>query len=331
VLLRCLYIAVVGLMSCSLPVWGEWYSDTQDIMGTEVSATLWHENPVKAKAALVAVMSEMRRIDKMLSPYISGSELYRINETAAKAPVSISRELEALIDKSLYYSQISDGAFDISFASVGRYYDYRRKFQPDSKQRQALLNAIDYRLITLDKTHHTLFFAKPQLRIDLGGIAKGYAVDRAISLLRKQGVKHASVSAGGDSRVLGDKNGRPWLIGIKNPRAKDQVAVVLPLTDTAVSTSGDYERYFIDQETGQRVHHIINPGTGLSVSGVTSVSILGAMGFDTDPLSTTVFVLGVEKGLQLINRLKGIDGIIIDSKGKMHYSEGLMPPRQNME
>jgi thiamine biosynthesis lipoprotein len=136
---------------------------------------------------------------------------------------------------------------------------------------------------------------------------------------------HASLSAGGDSRVLGDKRGRPWLVGIKNPRA-DAVAISLPLDNVAVSTSGDYERYFI-ADSGERVHHIINPRTGKSTSGVNSVTIIGPQGFDTDPLSTSVFVMGPEKGLALINKLPGFDAVIITSQGKVLYSQGLENPQ----
>ncbi len=320
---------VVPLLMCvALTGRAEWFNDSQNIMGTDVSVTLWHENAPEAESAIAAVMAEMKRIDTTLSPYKPTSELFQVNAAATSAVITISAELVALIDKSLYYSELSQGAFDISFASVGRYYDYRNGRQPDSERRENLLEAIDYRLIKLDRNQRTLAFAHPQLQIDLGGIAKGYAVDRAIAILRKRGVRHAMASAGGDSRVLGDKRGRPWFIGIKNPRAKkEEVAVYLPLTDAAVSTSGDYERFFIDRESGKRIHHILNPKTGRSASTVTSVTIIGANGFDTDPLSTTVFVLGVKKGIALLNRLKGFDGIIIDRAGKVHYSDGLTPPQ----
>nr|WP_246125017.1 FAD:protein FMN transferase [Exilibacterium tricleocarpae] len=297
-------------------------------MGTEVSVTLWHTDAAAAERAIAAVMAEARRLDNTLSPYKTDSDLSRLNATAFGEVVPISAEMQMLIDKSLYYSRLSEGAFDISFASVGGRYDYREGRQPSGEQRRQLLPAIDYRLITLDRERRTLAFGHPDLRIDLGGIAKGYAVDLAARKLRQLGITHASVSAGGDSRVIGDKRGRPWMVGVKNPRARDRVAVLLPLSDAAVSTSGDYERYFIDQQTGERVHHILNPRTGRSATGIASVSVVGPRGFDTDPLSTTVFVLGVEKGLALLNRLKDFDGVIIDSAGKLHYSQGLMPPKE---
>nr|WP_084618284.1 FAD:protein FMN transferase [Cellvibrio sp. OA-2007] len=297
-------------------------------MGTKVSVALWLENDEKAEQAVAAVMAEMRRIDAHFSPYIETSELYRVNLLAPKAsadkPISISPELAKIIQKANYYSTLSEGAFDITFASLGRYYDYRNKLSPSEQQREALLPAINYRLIHLDANNNTLWFEHPKLYIDLGGIAKGYAVDNAIAIVQSFGVQHASITAGGDSRVIGDKLGRPWMVGIKNPRA-DAVAITLPLADVAVSTSGDYERYFIDNK-GERVHHIINPRTGKSTNGINSVTIIGPLGFDTDPLSTTVFVLGVEKGLALIDKLPGFDAVIITSDGKVFYSEGLASP-----
>lgn len=297
-------------------------------MGTKVSVALWLEDEQKAEQAVAAVMAEMRRIDEHFSPYIETSELYRANQLAPKAsakkPLAISPELAAIIDKANHYSELSGGAFDITFASLGRYYDYRNKLSPSEQQREELLPAINYRLIHLDTKNNTLWFEHPKVYIDLGGIAKGYAVDKAIEVVQSFGVKHASVTAGGDSRVIGDKLGRPWLVGIKNPRA-DVVAITLPLVDVAVSTSGDYERYFIDDK-GERVHHIINPRTGKSTNGVNSVTIIGPLGFDTDPLSTTVFVMGPEKGMALINRLPGFDAVIITGDGKVSYSKGLMSP-----
>lgn len=318
----------IALLVASQFVIAKWHSDEQDIMGTRVSVALWLEDDQKAEQAVAAVMAEMRRIDEHFSPYIETSELYRANQLAPKAsakqPLGISPELAAIIDRSLYYSALSDGAFDITFASLARYYDYRNKLSPSAQQREELLPAINYRLIHLDKSKNTLWFEHPKLYIDLGGIAKGYAVDKAVDILSGFGVKHASVGAGGDSRVIGDKFGRPWLIGIKNPRA-DTVAITLPLEDVAVSTSGDYERYFIDDK-GERVHHIINPRTGKSTNGINSVTIIGPLGFDTDPLSTSVFVMGAEKGMALINRLPDFDAVIISSEGKVSYSKGLMAP-----
>lgn len=324
------WLIVIALFSLSELSRAEWFSDEQAIMGTSVSVTLWHDDPKVGEKLVGDVMEEMRRIDAALSPYKETSELSKINREAAKAAQPISKELFSLIDKSLSFSRLSEGAFDITFASVGRYYDYRTKARPAEKQRESLLPAINYHHLQLNKAEQSVYFSHPEVYIDLGGIAKGYAVDRASWILIQAGIEHAAISAGGDSRVLGDRRGRPWMIGIKNPRQNkgdDETLIRMPLSDVAVSTSGDYERFFIE-DSGERVHHILNPKTGKSANGVVSVTILGNRGVDTDPLSTTVFVLGVEKGLALVNSLPNLDCVIIDRFGKAHYSDGLIDPEQ---
>lgn len=317
------------LLLTSLTVRAEWHTDSQDIMGTRVSVTLWQTDPEQAKQALELAMEQMRRIDSLYSPYRDDSDLSRLNRLAPRAsktdPMPISEEMTRLLDKSLYYGKLTDGAFDITFGSLGRHYDYRAGQEPSEEQRRELLEAIDYRLVELNRDQQSVYFAHPKVYVDLGGIAKGYAVDRAIAALRKAGIEHASVSAGGDSRLLGDRRGRPWMVGIKNPRDPQAVAITLPLENGAISTSGDYERYFIGPE-GERVHHILNPRTGASVTGIASVSVIGPNAFDTDALSTSVFVLGVERGLTLLESLEDYEGIIITSAGKVHYTAGLEPP-----
>ena len=168
-------------------------------------------------------------------------------------------------------------------------------------------------------------FSHPGVSIDLGGIAKGYAVDRCVELLREQGVTQGMVAAGGDSRIIGDRMGRPWTVGVQNPRNEREMIALLPLEDTAVSTSGDYERYF--EEDGVRYHHIINPSNGDSARDVRSVTILGPEGLFTDALSTAVFVLGLDKGLGLIDELPGIDAVVVDGAGNLRYSADIDPLR----
>lgn len=290
-------------------------------MGTRIDVTLWHEDKSLADKAIAAVFAEMERIDQTFSSYIETSELSQLNRTGAKGPQAVSPEMMSLLKASADASELTEGAFDITYASVGHLYNYREKKQPTDKQRQQKQAAIDYHFVKLEQQKVT--YLHHDVVVDLGGIAKGHAVDRAIQLLRDLGIESASVSAGGDSRLMGDRRGRPWIVGIKNPRKDDDIAIRLPLSDVAVSTSGDYERYFIDEATGERVHHIINPRSGKSARSVISVTIVGSEGIQTDPLSTGVFVMGVEKGLHLINQLEGIDVIIIDAKGKVHFSKGL--------
>jgi thiamine biosynthesis lipoprotein len=317
-------MVLVCFFLCAFSAYADWFSDEQNAMGTRIQVNLWHDDAQTAKLAIAAVMAEMRRVDQTYSPYIETSDLSKLNRLAAQTPQIVSDEMLLLLSHAQQVSELTKGAFDITFASVGHLYDYREKQQPSTYQIDEKKAAINYRWVEINQ--QKVGFKHPDVMIDLGGIAKGYAADQAISILQSYGIKHASFSAGGDSRLLGDRKGRPWLVGIENPRQQDAIAITLPLDNIAVSTSGDYERFFIDQASGKRVHHIINPRSGMSVEGVASVTILGDSGLQTDPLSTSVFVLGVIDGLNLVNGLKGIDAIIIDTQGKVHYSDGLLPP-----
>ncbi len=299
-----------------------WLRREEAIMGTAVSVELWAEEAQAGQAAIAAVMDEMHRIDRVMSPHKPTSELSRINREAARQPVPLSPELFRLIERSLHFSRLSDGAFDISYAAVGRLYDYRRRVRPSAAALQAAQECVGWQLLELDPHARTLRFARPGMCIDLGGFAKGYAVDRATLLLRQRGIQHAMVSAGGDSRVIGDRRGRPWSVAIRDPRREGEVVAVLPLEDVSISTSGDYERYF--DEAGERHHHLIDPATGRSPRGVHSVTILAPDGLSSEAWSKTVFVLGAERGLALVETLPDIDAVVVDAAGVMHASSGLL-------
>ena len=319
------FFAALLMPLSSSSLFAEWHYESYEIFGTNVSIQFWSDDPTKAELLLERSEAELWRIHNQLSPYLEDSELSKVNKNAFNQTIPISEELSLLIDKSLYFSDISNGAFDITFASLGFLYDYREGQKPSDKEIDRLKSAINYRLIDFDKDNNQIRFSSKNMKIDLGGIAKGYAIDRAASLLSASGVTNAAITAGGDSIVIGDKRGLPWIVGVRNPRAEGS-AVRIPLENAAISTSGDYERFFIDQSTGERIHHILNPKSGKSANKVASVSVIGPRGLDTDPLSTTLFVLGVEKGLSLIEQIPEFDAIFIDVAGKVHYSDGLLAP-----
>ena len=323
------YISLIAIFSLIFSVqkvsFAEWYKAERAIMGTAIHVELWHTDKITAEKSIQQVFTEMRRIDSSMSPYKKDSELSLINQQAAIKPLKISSELFNLIQQSINISKISKGAFDITFSSVGQFYDYRKKQTPTKKEVSENLKKINYKNIRLNKKNKTVFFTQVGTRIDLGGIAKGHAVDNAIKLLQQQGITQAMVSAGGDTRIIGDKGGRPWYVGIRHPRDKNKSAVVLPLSQTAISTSGDYERYFIKDNV--RHHHIIKPTTGDSARELRSVSILGSDSTTVDALSTTVFILGLNKGMKLISSLPNTEAIVIDNNGLMHYSTGLQPAK----
>jgi thiamine biosynthesis lipoprotein len=318
ILLQSLPGLLFGLLS--LTAHAGWHQEEAAIMGTVIAVELWSENDTQGRVLTRAVLDEMRRIDRLMSSYRPDSELSRVNAHAADRPVVVSHELLLLIRRAIDYSVITDGAFDITYASAGQHYDFRGGKKPDRAQLESALPAINYRHIRLDENKDTVSFLRKGVRIDLGGIAKGYAVDRSMALLAEAGVNNALVSAGGDTLVMGKRWDRPWQVGIRDPR-KDGIVSMIPLEDAAISTSGDYERYF--EKDGVRYHHILNPGTGDSAREIHSASIIGTEACDTDALSTSVFVLGVEKGLALINRIEDTEAIIIDNRGLLHYSDGL--------
>ena len=303
-------------------------------MGTAIRVELWHDDAAAGSAAIAAVFDEMRRIDALWSPYKPDSELSRVNRDAAQQAVEVSAELIELLAQARAMSERTQGAFDITYASVGYLYDYRHQQRPDDTTVANLLPAIDYRHVIADPERRTVRFTQAGVRIDLGGIAKGYAVDRCSELLRARGIVHATVSAGGDSRMIGSRNvdataqtqARPWMVGVRDPRRDGEFAAVIPLLDSAVSTSGDYERYF--DADGKRFHHIIDPDTGRSANGVRSATIIGPDATTTDALSTSVFVLGVQKGMALIDGMQGFEAIVVDAEGRLLYSRGLEPPRK---
>jgi thiamine biosynthesis lipoprotein len=311
-------------MLAAAPVHAQWLSRTVDgIMGTRIYVEIWAEDQVKGEAAIDAVMDEMRHIDDSMSTYKPTSEVSRVNALAARQPVPISAELFKLLGTALEYSRITEGAFDITYASVGYMYDFRAHKRPTESQIQAALPAVNYRHVLLDARKHAVRFSQPGVRIDLGGIAKGYSVDRGIEILQARGYTHALVNAGGDSRVIGDRFGRPWVVGIRHPDHPDQVITRIPLVDAAFSTSGDYERYF--DEDGVRYHHIIDPHTGHSASKVRSATVIAPTATRTDGLSKTAFVLGPDEAMRIYNQLDDVDAVLVTPDGRILYSKGLQP------
>ncbi len=321
-------LGLLILCGVSMPAQAEWVNRVTDgIMGTRITVEVWSEDHDKAEQAIDAVLDEMRLVDTNMSTYKPDSEISRVNAHAADGAMPISRELFDLLVTAADYSQITDGAFDITYASVGYLYDFRKHVRPDEKTIDKALPAVNFRHVLLDATQQTVRFSQPGVRIDLGGIAKGYAVDRGIEILKGRGFTHAYVSAGGDSRIVGDRFGKPWIVGIRDPRkGEGEVISRIPLVDAAISTSGDYERFF--DENGVRYHHIIDPHTGHSASKVRSATVIGPSATRTDGLSKTAFVLGPEKAMEIYNRIEDIDAIIVKLDGTVIYSKGIEPARR---
>jgi thiamine biosynthesis lipoprotein len=260
-----------------------------------------------------------------MSPYKPDSELSRVNREAFATPVPVSHEMFTLLQRAAHFSELSDGAFDITYAAVGQLYDYRAGTLPTRDAIARARQAVGHRQLRLDADARSVRFAREGMRIDLGGFAKGHAVDTSVALLREFGIAHAIVSAGGDSRVIGDRRGRPWSVAVRDPRRADAIVAVLPLEDTSISTSGDYERYF--ERDGVRHHHLIDPKTGESPRALRSVTILAADGLTCEALSKSVFVMGLDKGMRWVESLPGVDAIVVDAAGALHVSSGLLDAR----
>jgi FAD:protein FMN transferase len=317
------WFCLCALVCVAAPAHAEWVRRVTDgIMGTRITVELWAEDPAKADQAIDAVLAEMRHIDDSMSTYKPTSEVSQVNDKAANGPMHISKELFDLLTTAKEYSVITEGAFDITYASVGYLYDFRKHQRPDEEQIAKALPAIDYRHVILDPKNQTVYFSQKGVRIDLGGIAKGYSVDRGIDVLKSLGYTRAYVGAGGDSRIIGDRFGKPWVVGIRDPRkGEGNVIARIPLIDAAISTSGDYERFF--EEKGVRYHHIIDPRTGHSASKVRSATVIGPYATRTDGLSKTAFVLGPEKAMEIYDRLDDIDAIIVKLDGTVVKSKGM--------
>jgi len=302
----------------------EWITRTEAIMGTRCAVELWSEDTAKGEAAIQSVFDDMHRIDRLMSTWKEDTEISLVNREGSKHPVKISQELFRLLQVSVQYSELTHGAFDITYASVGYLYDFKKGVHPDQKAIDKALPGINWRHMVLDAKKTTVYFTRPGMRIDLGGIAKGYSVDRGIELLQKQGITRAMVNAGGDTRILGDRFGKPWVVGVRDPDHEGKVFLRLPLTDTAFSTSGDYERYF--DEDGKRFHHIIDPKTGDSARKCRSVTIISGNATRTDALTKSVFIMGPEDGIAFINTLPDVDAVAVAPDGRVIYSKGLAPP-----
>jgi len=291
-------------------------------MGTRVEIQLWSEDPAQAARLLAAGMAEFDRIEALMSTYIPDSEMSRVNRLAADEPQPVTEELFQLLQKAREISDLTEGAFDITFDSVGQFYDFRQRQRPDPLEISEHLDNIDFRQVVLNEAKKTVAFSAKGVRINLGGIAKGHSVEQVIALLADAGVTQALATAGGDTRLLGKRGDKPWVVGIRDPNDENAIFTRVALDDEAISTSGDYERFFV--EDGTRYHHILSPASGRPVSGVRSVSVIGPSATVTDGLSTSVFVMGPEKGMELIARLPDYEALII-TDGEYYYSPGLLP------
>jgi thiamine biosynthesis lipoprotein len=300
---------------------GHLVTEERALMGTRVVIKVFGDDRTRINQAIRAGFAEVVRLENMMSNFIPESELSRINQNAGKAPVPVSRELFNLIRKAKDYSKLTDGAFDLSFASVGKLWNFRAGVVPSTEVVRERLHLVDYKKIRLDESTSSIFLTHSGMEIGPGGIGKGYVMDRTMAVLKNHGIHNAMVMAGGDTLIRGKKGDEAWKVGLRDPNKKNGILAILPLKDEAISTSGDYERFFM--KDGVRYHHILDTKTGFPARLCRSVTILAPDATTSDALSTSVFVLGPEKGLALIEGLDKVEAIIIDRQGQIHLSSGL--------
>jgi thiamine biosynthesis lipoprotein len=294
-------------------------------MYTVVSITVFSDSKEKAERAIQKTFNELERIATLLNFYSKDSEISLINRKAGISPVKVSPETIEIIKKALYVSDNTEGAFDITIGPIVRLWDFQNKRLPDEKKLKEKIKVIGYKNILLDENNNTIFIKKKGVQIDLGGIIKGYAADKAVELLKSSGIEAGIVAIGGDIKTFGRRpDGIPWAIGIQNPRQKTKEDEIFALmrffSEIAISTSGDYEKYFI--LNGVRYHHLLDPKTGYPSYESRSVTIVSNESALSDAFATGIFILGPEKGLKILERLN-LEGVIISKDGKIFITEGL--------
>jgi thiamine biosynthesis lipoprotein len=300
------------------------YKKRRALMDTYVSLTVVADSKEEANNAMENAFSSIKEFGERISFFSENSELSEINRNAGIRKIVVSAQTFDVIEKALYVSNKSGGAFDPTIGPITRLWDFHAKIKPDPGKIKRKLPLVNYKNVLIDKDNLSVFLKEKGMLLDLGGIAKGYAADLAADSLRKGGIEAGLVAIAGDIVTFGLKpDASPWNIGIKNPRQKnssDEIAKKIRLTDRAISTSGDYERYFLSN--GNRYHHLLDPTTGYPVNNFRSVSIITERGVLTDSFSTAVFVLGPEKGISLVKEM-GMDAVFIDNDGTITVTEGL--------
>jgi thiamine biosynthesis lipoprotein len=293
------------------------------LMGNRFEISAVAADEAWAMERIEGAVREIQRIERLLTTYDEGSETNLINRNAGIGPVPVSRETFGLIERSLRISGITQGAFDISYGSVDKRlwnFDPQMTRLPDKETARKMVRLINYRNILLDRERNTVFLKEPGMRIGFGGIGKGYAADRAREVMEQAGVDSGVVNASGDLNAWGHQpDGRPWTIGIVRPDLEKEVFSYMNITDMAVATSGNYEKYILIG--GKKYSHTIDPRTGLPVTGIKSVTIITLNAEIADAMATPVMIMGIRAGLHMINQMKDIEAIIIDDEDKIYTSD----------
>ncbi|MBL4744759.1 MAG: FAD:protein FMN transferase [Flavobacteriaceae bacterium] len=298
------------------------YTETVLLMGSRFDITVVANTQSKATYFINSAVEEIARIEKLISSWDPNSQTSQINRSAGISPVKVDKELFDLIQRCLLISRITDGAFDISYASMDKiwFFDGRMKVMPSATTILNSVRNVGYQNIILEEATQQVFLRKKGMKIGFGGIGKGYAADRAKALLKSKGVQAGIINASGDMSTWGAQaNGEPWTVAITNPMDKNKAFATLPIRNKAVVTSGNYEKFVLFK--GKRYTHIINPKTGMPSTGIISVTVFSKRAALADALATAVFVMGAEVGLDRINQLADVECIVIKDTGEIVTSK----------
>jgi thiamine biosynthesis lipoprotein len=293
-------------------------------MGSQLTLTAWTADEPRAIETFEHVFREFDRLEGLLSVWKDGSDVVRLNKSAGVSPVPVSQDTINVLREAAEASELTRGKFDITFGALSdiwRFDHDQDNIVPDRQLIEIRLPRIDYRAVHFDSTAKTAFITRPGTRVHLGGIGKGYAVDRAVALLRERGFTDFLIQSGGDLYAAGTDNGKPWTLGIADPRGTHEPFATLQISDGTFSTSGDYERFFM--KDGKRFHHLLDPDFGEPATGCRSVTIVTNRAVYADVLSTGVFILGPDEGMKLIETLADVEGVIVTSDNQVVVSSGL--------
>ena len=294
---------------------------TTGVMGTELKLTAIGSHPELLDQAINAAIDEIQRVEDLMTDW-RPSPLTRLNESAGSGPRKVPEELAVIVAHGVEMGRLTQGAFDITYAGVGQLWNFKKQpfTIPNRVAIQRALRDVGHQHVKVDLKAFTVDLLEGT-KIGLGGIAKGYGVDRAMAVLMELGVKHAVVDAGGDMKILGKNFGEPWEIGIKHPRERQRAMASIRVSNTCVVTSGDYERFF--EINGKRYHHIIDPRTGYPSQGCLSATVIAPEAEFADSLATALCVLGPKKGLGIVESIDRVEAILVDMDGVVVASTGL--------
>ena len=301
------------------------YHRSLKLMGNRFQLSAVSDTESHAQKGIDAGIREIERIEKLLTTYSEDSETALINRNAGVEPVIISQETFGLIQRSKKISEITQGAFDITYGSVDKRlwnFDSKMSKLPDATTAAKAVRLINYRNIIMNQTDFSVMLKQTGMRIGFGGIGKGYAADRAKLIMRETGIESGIVNASGDMTTWGlQPGGEPWTIGIADPNAKDKIFSYMNITDMAVATSGNYEKFIM--VNGQKYSHTISPKTGLPIRGIKSATVISLNAEIADAIATPVMIMGIRAGLDMINQIKNLEAIAVDNSDTVFTSKNI--------